>query len=95
MKLYEEAKRVLRQNNRAGYTIPSPRLYPFQWNWDSGFIALGLSHVEPELAFAEIRNMFKGQWSNGMLPHINFHDEDPNYFPGLALWGSRENSFNA
>lgn len=93
MKLYEQAKQVLKQNNRGGYTVPSPRLYPFQWNWDSGFIALGLSYVEPELAFEEIRNMFKGQWGNGILPHINFHDEDPNYFPGLELWGSRENSW--
>ena len=90
MKVKEQARDILEKNNRGGYTVPSPRLYPFQWNWDSGFIALGLSYVNEENAFDEIINMFKGQWSNGMLPHINFHDEDPGYFPGPELWGSRE-----
>ncbi len=86
----DQAKRVLLNNNRDGYTVPSPRLYPFQWNWDSGFIALGLCYVNEKKAFDEIRNMFKGQWSNGMLPHINFHHEDPSYFPGPELWASKE-----
>ncbi len=85
-----QAAQILNDNNRGGYTVPSPRLYPFQWNWDSGFIALGLSYVNEEKAFAEIRNMFKGQWSNGMLPHMNFHHVDPSYFPGPELWGSDE-----
>ena len=89
----EAATEVLKRNNRGGYTVPSPRLYPFQWSWDSGFIALGLSFFDPALAFNEIRNMFKGQWSNGMLPHINFHNEDPSYFPGPELWGSKESAF--
>ncbi len=86
----EQAKKILLDNNRGGYTIPSPRLYPFQWSWDSGFIALGLSHFDEEKAFSEIRNMFKGQWSNGMLPHMNFHHIDPAYFPGPELWSSNE-----
>ncbi|MBD0295252.1 MAG: glycoside hydrolase, partial [Flavisolibacter sp.] len=86
----EAAKKVLLDNNRGGYTIPSPRLYPFQWSWDSGFIALGLSYFDKQKAYDEIRNMFKGQWSNGMLPHINFHHVDPNYFPGPDVWGTRD-----
>lgn len=88
--LKERAEQILTDNNRGGYTVPSPRLYPFQWSWDSGFIALGLSYFNKEAAFAEIRNMFKGQWSNGMLPHINFHHEDPGYFPGPDVWGTRQ-----
>jgi hypothetical protein len=90
MDLTEQAKRVLLDNNRNGYTVPSPRLYPFQWSWDSGFIAFGLSYFDEEKAFDEIRNMFKGQWSNGMLPHMNFHKVDPTYFPGPELWSSHE-----
>jgi len=86
----EESKKILLENNRGGYTIPSSRLYPFQWNWDSGFIALGLSYFDKQKAYDEIRNMFKGQWSNGMLPHINFHHLDPNYFPGPDVWGTKE-----
>jgi glycogen debranching enzyme len=78
---------ILDQNWREGYTIPSARLYPFQWNWDSGFIALGLAYHRPERAIEEIRSMFNGQWRNGLLPHINFHKVDPNYFPGPEMWG--------
>jgi len=77
---------VLEGNWRDGYTLPSPRLYPFQWNWDSGFIALGLAYLDAERALEEVRSMFLGQWSNGMLPHINFHKRDANYFPGPELW---------
>jgi neutral trehalase len=85
----EQAQQILIDNNRDGYTIPSPKLYPFQWCWDSGFIALGLSSFNKQSAFDEIRSMFKGQWSNGMLPHINFHREDSGYFPGPDVWGTK------
>ncbi len=84
------AKELLLNNNRGGYTIPSARLYPFQWNWDSGFIALGLLHIDLQKAMEEIRSLFKGQWSNGMLPHINFHHPDPNYFPGPDHWATND-----
>ena len=73
-------------NWRDGYTIPSSTLYPFQWNWDAGFHALGWMYVNPERAIQEIRSMFKGQWANGMLPHIVFHQENENYFPGPIEW---------
>ncbi|HEV8286563.1 MAG TPA: trehalase family glycosidase [Chitinophagaceae bacterium] len=86
----QKAKDILINNNRGGYTIPSSRLYPFQWNWDSGFIALGLAYCDPQKAMDEVTNMFKGQWSNGMLPHINFHHIDPNYFPGPEIWGTKD-----
>lgn len=85
-----QAQEILTSNNRGGYTIPTPKLYPFQWNWDSGFIALGLSHFDKQHAYDEIRSMFKGQWSNGMLPHINFHHVDENYFPGPGVWGTAD-----
>jgi hypothetical protein len=80
------ARTVLDENWRAGYTLPSARLYPFQWNWDSGFIALGLGLYRPQRAIEEIRSMFKGLWANGMLPHIVFHKSDANYFPGPDVW---------
>jgi neutral trehalase len=80
------AKTILLQNNHGGYTIPSARLYPFQWNWDAGFIALGLTYFDAQNAMDEIRNIFKGQWVNGMLPHIVFHQPNSNYFPGPEEW---------
>ncbi len=86
--LARKAAEALDANWRGGYTIPSARLYPFQWSWDSGFIALGLACHRPERAMEEIRNMFRGQWRNGLLPHIVFHRDDPNYFPGPDVWGT-------
>lgn len=28
------------------YMVPSPNLYPYQWNWDSGFVAMGIAHFD-------------------------------------------------
>ena len=39
--LMEQARNILRQNDRGGYTVPTERLYPYQWNWDSAICALG------------------------------------------------------
>ncbi len=82
------ATATLDRNWRDGYTLPSPNLYPFQWNWDAGFIALGLAHVRPERAISELRSLFRGQWRNGMVPHIVFHRPADNYFPGPDAWGT-------
>ena len=91
MDIREECKRILNQNWRNGYTVPSPKLYPFQWNWDSGFIALGYLHFDPEKALTEMEYLFKGQWSNGFLPHIIFHNSEKygsDYFPSADYWNS-------
>jgi glycogen debranching enzyme len=86
--MIDAATATLDRNWRDGYTLPSPNLYPFQWNWDAGFIALGLAHVRPERAITELRHLFRGQWSNGMVPHIVFHRPADNYFPGPDVWGT-------
>ncbi|MCM4156729.1 trehalase family glycosidase [Gramella sp. AN32] len=67
---------------KGGFTIPSEGLYPFQWKWDSGFIAIGLSHYNIEKAKAEIKTLLDAQWENGFIPHIVFHNENKSYFPG-------------
>lgn len=82
--LIEAAKRVLNNNFREdkGFTIPCEGLYPFQWNWDSGFIAIGFAHYDPNKAKREIEALLSGQWENGFLPHIIFHNDSDTYFPG-------------
>ncbi len=82
----EAAVQTLRANESGGYTKPSLNLYPYQWNWDSAVIALGLSHFDLPAAQMEIRSLLKGQWRDGMVPHIVFHKLDPNYFPGPDFW---------
>lgn len=84
--LTKKAREVLTRNDRGGYTVPRPDLYPFQWNWDSAFVALGFSTYNEPRAWAELDNLFKGQWDNGMVPHIIFHKDDDNYSPGSDQW---------
>ncbi|MEL6671160.1 MAG: trehalase family glycosidase [Bacteroidota bacterium] len=92
MDLMNQAKRVLAGNWRDGFSIPTSNLYPFQWNWDSGFVSMGMAHVELEKALEEIDSLFSGQWENGMLPHIIFHSEDEtSYFPNYDFWDTGVN----
>ncbi|NQT27295.1 hypothetical protein HQ585_18215 [candidate division KSB1 bacterium] len=86
--LRERAVRVLKANDTGAYTKPSPGLYPHQWNWDSAFIAIGLSHVDEERARREILSLFRGQWKNGMIPHIIFDPDSRGYHPDPAYWGA-------
>jgi len=80
--LARTAEQVLERNRRDGWTCPSADLYPHQWLWDSCFIAIGLARIDPRRATAELRSIFRAQWSNGMLPHMIFS-------PQVADTGSR------
>ncbi|MCM4174231.1 glycoside hydrolase [Arenibacter sp. TNZ] len=81
--LLEKAKHILEDNfQKGGFTIPSKGLYPFQWKWDSGFIAIGFAHFDIEKAKTEIRTLLNAQWDNGFIPHIIFHTDNDSYFPG-------------
>ena len=82
-----EARAILRRNDRGGYTVPTAGLYPHQWNWDSAFAALGFSFFDTDRAWKELETLFSGQWPNGMVPHILFHQVDDGYFPGPEVWG--------
>ena len=77
-----KAIEILNDNWRDGFTVPCQGLYPFQWSWDSGFIAIGLAHFNMGRAKKEISTLFDAQWENGFLPHIVFHTESETYFPG-------------
>jgi hypothetical protein len=87
--LEQRAREILIRNDRGGYTVPNGRVYPFQWNWDSAFVALGFATFDPERAWLEIETLFKGQWEDGFLPHIIFWKDDSGYFPGPAVWDTR------
>lgn len=65
----DAAKEVLAKNDRGAYTVPAEP-YPHQWLWDSCFIAIGLRHLDIDRAKMEILSLLRGQWSNGMIPHI-------------------------
>lgn len=68
-------------------TLPSPNLYPHQWSWDASFISIGYSHYNTHKAIIETDALFRGQWQNGLLPHIVFNPSAiESYFPGPDFW---------
>ncbi|GAC1386561.1 MAG: trehalase family glycosidase [Candidatus Saccharimonadales bacterium] len=85
--IYEEACTILRDNDQGTYTIPAAGLYPHQWLWDSCFIAVGQRHYDVDRAKQEILSLLRGQWSNGMLPHMIFN-QDPAYRRDRTIWQS-------
>jgi glycogen debranching enzyme len=86
--LDDQAIAILKRNDLGGYTVPTHGLYPYQWNWDSAFVALGFAEFDADRAWTEIETLVSGQWDDGMIPHIIFHQEDPGYFPGPSVWGT-------
>ncbi|HJL85753.1 MAG: trehalase family glycosidase [SAR324 cluster bacterium] len=92
-KFVKSARSILEQNDRGGYTVPTDRLYPYQWNWDSSICALGWQQLDEARAWQEIRMLLKGQWADGMLPHIVFHQDSPDYFPNADVWNVPEECF--
>lgn len=84
--LDKQAKQILLDNDMGGYTLPSKGLYPFQWNWDSAFAAWGFASFDVARAWDELDMLFASQWESGMVPHIIFHREEGDYFPGSDQW---------
>ncbi|MEL6243517.1 MAG: trehalase family glycosidase [Pseudomonadota bacterium] len=84
--LNEKARQILRNNDRGGYTVPTDGLYPYQWNWDSVFVALGFATFDRERAWQELDTLFEAQWPDGMVPHIVFRVDEPTYYPGPSVW---------
>jgi len=86
-----QAAAILRKNGRGdgdagAFTIPAARHYPFQWNWDSAFTALGLATFDVARAWQELESLVGGQRDDGMIPHIIFRYDDADYFPGPRVW---------
>ncbi|HUF83721.1 MAG TPA: trehalase family glycosidase, partial [Acidimicrobiia bacterium] len=62
-------------------------LYPYQWCWDTGPIALGWAAAsEWDHAWGEIEALLSAQWSSGLVPHIVFWADGDSYFPGPSVW---------
>jgi hypothetical protein len=80
----------MRANDRGGYTVPTARLYPFQWNWDSAFVSMGFGTFDESRGFDEIDALLSGQWENGLVPHIVFHAPSEDYFPGPEVWRTNQ-----
>jgi len=55
------ARDTLVANDRGGYTVPNAKVYPFQWNWDSAFVAMGFAVFDEDRAWRELETLFLGQ----------------------------------
>ena len=87
-----DALSVLTRNHRHGYTVPAHGLYPFQWCWDSGPIALGWAAAGRwDDAWRELEKLISAQWPTGLVPHIVFWSQDDGYFPGPEVWATHRN----
>ncbi|MBB5803782.1 hypothetical protein F4560_003550 [Saccharothrix ecbatanensis] len=86
--LRRNAAATLLRNWRGSATVPTGALYPHQWSWDSAFIAIGLAHLSPRRAFAELTALHGAQWGDGRVPQIVFNPAVPEdaYFPGPPFW---------
>jgi neutral trehalase len=91
--LLDDAIEALKSNDLGDWTRPAPGLYPHQWLWDSCFIAIGLSNINVKRAKKEIESLFRGQWSNGMMPHMIFASSSQKYHAGPTLWDSHASPF--
>eukprot|EP00850_Spirogloea_muscicola_P009850 SM000056S17968 [mRNA] locus=s56:348787:351834:- [translate_table: standard] len=76
--------------------LPSQSLQAHQprpntmWNWDSAIVAAGWAVFDEERAWEEVEYLFSGQWEDGMVPSIIFHQYSDTYFPGPEIWGTPE-----
>jgi len=88
--LATRALEVLERNRREQWTCPSGALYPHQWLWDSCFTAIGIARFDARRAADELRALFRGQWDNGMLPHMIFA-EGVSDLGSRSIWRSKRN----
>jgi glycogen debranching enzyme len=88
MSLAAAAEAVLAANWTGGSTVPSRRQYPHQWSWDTAFVAIGWSWLDPPRGATELESLLRGQWADGRVPHIVFNPDVPEdaYFPGPGFW---------
>jgi hypothetical protein len=86
--LADRARGVLDRNRRGDWTCPALHFYPHQWLWDSCFVAIGLARHDAPRAAGELRAIFRGQWANGMLPHMIFAPDVPDV-GSRRIWQSK------
>ena len=66
----KEAINIIKNNDRGGYTVPTNRLYPYQWNWDSGFTALGTGYRNNSGNLVDVRRRYSF-WTQDTLSVID------------------------
>ena len=60
----QKAVEYINRNDRGGFIIPTKKLYPRQWSWDSTFTALGIATYNKTRAWQELILLINAQWIN-------------------------------
>ena len=47
---------------------------------------MGFATYDLDRALTELERLIEGQWDDGMIPHIIFHQPSNTYFPGPDIW---------
>ncbi|MBR9675413.1 hypothetical protein GOV05_00200 [Candidatus Woesearchaeota archaeon] len=94
MALRDDYLKILMSNQREvdgfRYTVPSSKVYPHQWLWDSCFHSIIYSSFEMfEKAKDEIRSLLENQWVSGMVPHMTYWQESKKH---NIDWGTNKNT---
>lgn len=83
------ARRILdaawRVDGAAGFCVPNPTTYPWQWLWDSCFHAVVWAHLGDERAVLELTAALSDQGVDGFVPHLRYPGDEPG--PHAELWG--------
>lgn len=86
-RLPELAERVLtaswaegeRRGVRFAYTRPSPSRYPWQWYWDSCFMAIAWRRFDRGRARVELETLLGAMRDDGFVGHVVFWDRPISY----------------
>lgn len=81
-KLQKQAIQILKKNWQGSFSIHCKGFYPFQWEWDSRFLYIGLAYFDITKVKKEIFTLLNAQWENGFIPHIIFYNKSDTYFLG-------------
>lgn len=74
-----------RVDGAAGFCVPNPTTYPWQWLWDSCFHAVVWAHLGDERAGLELAAALSDQDADGFVPHLRYPGPQPG--PHAELWG--------
>jgi glucosylglycerate hydrolase len=68
----------------AGFCVPHPSTYPWQWLWDSCFHAIVWAHLGDERAIAELDSALVAIDAEGFVPHMRYAGTPS---PHEGFWG--------
>jgi hypothetical protein len=69
-------------DDKRGYCVPNPDVYPHLWLWDSCFHAISWAHLGDGRARREFDAVLQGQLDGGLVPHMRYGGTRPDSWLG-------------